>query len=221
MNQEHSTTVREFYTALVADGVLRLRTEAPPTTGDLADATQFLLDHEQTYRRSLAGNPPRPLEPAVSWAAGLFYRAAQFLEYRDLNEDLLRRDLGVSCPEQKSAAVCYAVDLSFRFLPELIRLARAASESDPLTQRLMIWASEWPLSSVGVKGLSPVDVDDFISDVSLRTLYLDRIIATGDVSRLEDPRVRELARAALGAHPELAPKIAAALQPLTEQAGVS
>jgi MoxR-vWA-beta-propeller ternary system domain bpX4 len=221
VNQEHATTVREFYTALVADGVLRVRSEARPSAEEVAEATGFLLEHEQKYRRSLAGIPPVPAKEALKWAADEFYRAAQFLLYRDLNEDLLQRDLSVSCPERKSAAVCYAVDLTFRFLPELIRLARAASESDPLTQRLMAWAGEWPLSSVGVKGVAPVEVNAFISDVSLRTLYLDRIIASGDVSRLEDARVRESARAALGAHPELAPKIAAALQPLTEQAGVS
>lgn len=221
MNRDQTTIVQEFYTALLSDGRLRLRSEAPASTDEMEAATEFLLQQERTGRRSLAGRPPAAERNAVSWAAGAFYRAAQFLVYRDLNEDALKRDLSVPCPEPGSPAVCYAVDLSFRFLPELIRLARAASESDPLTKRLMTWAGEWPLSSVGVKGVSDVVIDVFIDDASMRALYLDRIIATDDIERLEDPRMRDAARRALGAYPELAPKIAAALDPISEEAGVS
>lgn len=211
----------EFYDSLNTDGVLRLRSEAPPSDEDRDSATKFLLEYEQSYRLSLAGRPPTPDRAAVRWAAGQFYRAAQFLVYRDLNEQSLRRDLSEACPAGKSAPVCYAVDLSFRFLPELIRLARAASENDPLTKQLMTWAGEWPLSSVGVTDVSEVEIDPFIDDASLRSLYVDRIIAAGDLSRLNDDRIREAARRALGAYGELAPKIAAALEPLTEETGVS
>lgn len=221
MNEAQTRHVHDFYAALITDGVLMLRSEAPASAEELDAATAYLVDHERTYRLSLAGSPPSPTESAVRWAAGAFYRASQFLVYRDLNEDALRRDLSAACPERANAAVCYSVDLVFRFLPELIRLARAASENDPLTQQLMTWAREWPLSSVGVKDVPDVRVDAFIDDPSLRTLYMDRIIATGDVSRLEDGRVREVARRALGAFPELAPKIAAALERETEQAGVA
>ena len=40
----------------------------------------------------------------------------------------------------------------------------------------------------------------------------DRIIAAADVSRLEDPVIRELLRQDLGIHPQLAPMVAEKLQ---------
>ena len=221
MNADNSTIVQEFYEALLLDGRLHLRSEGLPAAEELDSATRFLLQQEQTSRRSLAGDPPAPEMTAVRWAAGAFYRAAQFVVYRDLNEDALKRDLSVPCPGPGSPTVSYSVDLSFRFLPELIRLARAASENDPLTTRLMIWASEWPLSSIGVKGVSAVSTDAFIEDASLRALYVDRLIATEDIQRLEDPRVREAVQRALGAYPELAPGIAAALDSSTVPTTVS
>jgi len=66
-------------------------------------------------------------------------------------------------------------------------------------------ARAWPLSSVGVAGVSDVDVDPFIDHPSLRRLYADRIVERRDASRLGDPRVRAAVREAIGAHDELVP----------------
>ena len=46
----------------------------------------------------------------------------------------MTEQLSVPCPQKASPAVCYSVDLTFRFLPDLTRLARAASEDDPLVK---------------------------------------------------------------------------------------
>jgi hypothetical protein len=94
----------------------------------------------------------------------------------------------------------------------LIKLARGISEEDPLVTGMLALARTFPLSSVGVSGIDNVNIDAFIAHPSLRRLYADRIIERDDVSRLSHPAAREAVREALGAFPELAPKLAAALE---------
>jgi hypothetical protein len=100
------------------------------------------------------------------------------------------RDLGGDGPADDSPAVHYSVDLSFRFLPDLVRHARAASERDALVGRLMDWANRWPLSCVGFAGAAAGSIDGFAGHPCLLRMYVDRIIAGHDVSRLTDQRVR-------------------------------
>jgi hypothetical protein len=75
-------------------------------------------------------------------------------------------------------------------------------------------AMGWPLSSVGVPGLASVELDVpmFWDDLCLRQLYVDRVIARGDTSRLNRPEVRLAVMAALGAEGERVPAIARALR---------
>jgi hypothetical protein len=53
-------------------------------------------------------------------------------------------------------------------------------------------------------------IETILENSSLRTLYIDRIFARKDLSRLSDPRVRELVTAAIGLHEQLAPELLAA-----------
>jgi hypothetical protein len=200
-----------FFESLFAEGRVRLSAAAPPSPADVSTAAEWILAFEPDYRRTLAGTPPAPDAAAVGWAARVFFRAAQLLVARNIGAEQVLADLSVPCPARPEPAVCYGVDLTWRFLPDLVRLARAASQNDPLVERLLAWCGEWPLSSVGVPGVTAGPLDGFISDPALRMLYVDRIMAAGDVSRLNDPRVREAARSALGAFPQLAPATAAAL----------
>src|SRR6185437_12009000 len=104
---------------------------------------------------------------------------------------------------------CYSADLAFCFLPDLIKLARGIAEEDPLVTGILALAKNFPLSSVGVAGISDMNIDAFIAHPTLRRLYADRIIEREDHSRLGHPAAREAVREALGAFPELAPKLAA------------
>lgn len=204
--------VTDFFEQLFAEGRPRLMTDKPPDANDIAAVTRSLLEFEREYRQTLPGNPPIPAPKAVAWGARLFYRAAQFLVFRALGPEQLEQDLSVPCREAICPAVCYGVDLTFRFLPDLTRLARAASPGDPLVKRLTSWAAEWPLSSVSVPDVTVNSIEGFIADRSLRMLYVDRILAARDTNRLSDPRVREAVRGALGAFPESSPEVAAALR---------
>lgn len=174
-----------------------------PTAAELDDAAAVLVSFEAEYRDSLAGSPPRLNLPGLMWGALMSFQACAFLIQRDVDEKVMRTALEEACPEPASPAVCYSVDLTMRFLPDFVRLAKAMSPTDPLVVMLKELASEWPLSSVGIADLSPCDPEPFLSDRCLRMLYVDRIIAAKDRSRVGHPIVRDAVQSAVGIHPEL------------------
>ena len=59
--------------------------------------------------------------------------------------------------------------------------------------------------------VGPVQIGPWARDPCLLGLYVDRVIARGDASRLSNPQVREAVQQAVGLFPELAPKMAAAV----------
>jgi hypothetical protein len=142
----------------------------------------------------------------------MLQRACQAVAFRDLGEAEIAGALGTACPGDDSPATHYSVDLTFRYLPDLLKLARSASEGDPLVSRLARWAGQWPLSSVGIAGAKPGRVEAIAGHPCLLWLYVDRIMARRDTSRLVDPRVRDCVRESLGMFPELAPEMVSALQ---------
>jgi hypothetical protein len=85
----------------------------------------------------------------------------------------------------------------------LILLARSASEHDPLVSCLARWASAWPLSSVGIRGVMPENVEALLDHPGLAQLYMDRILAKKDWSRVSDGRIADLLRRTIGALPLL------------------
>lgn len=202
-----SNPLLEFTQALWSNSDIVLTSSDPATDADIALSLEFLRFQEVEYRRGLPGEAPPLNDAAVAWALSRLYRACQFLIYRELPESQLHTDLEQPCPERHSPSACYSVDLVFRFLPAIHRMARAVSEQDPLVDCLLKWGRDWPLSSVGMPKLIIETVDGFIGDGCLRTLYVDRILATRDDSRLSLPDVANAVRTALGDFRELAPGI--------------
>ena len=208
----------EFLQALFEHG--RVRVGSPDdaiSTIDGENAAAILAERHAAERAEYPGEIP-PLDRAASrWAAEQFYRACQFAVYRDAGADRIAALLSPPCPKAPAASRHVSVDLTFCFLPDLHRLASAASKDDPLCERLRGWAAEWPLSSVGMPNVNPADVGDVLQHAGLRRRYLDRIIARRDRSRLNEPRVREAVRAALGAYGELAAELAGELIQVDKQ----
>ncbi len=176
------------------------------------DVGAVLLEMDRVTRLNLAGSAPEFVPDAASWAARLLYRSCQFLVCRDVDGGILTTALREPCPMAHSPGTDYSADLALQYLPDLIHMARQVASGDPLVQQLLIIAREWPLSSVGVRGLEAVSVENFISDAALRQLYVDRILAREDVSRLGDSRVAQAVREALGAFPELCHTVAEQLE---------
>ena len=137
----------------------------------------------------------------------MFYRACQFVAFRDADEEVIAKTLTMACPEGEPPAVHYSVDLTFRFLPSLVKLAQSAAQDDPLLMHFDRWAMAWPLSSVGMTVPGPVQISPWTHDPCLLGLYVDRVIARGDATRLGDPIVREAVQQAIGPFSELAPKL--------------
>jgi len=169
---------------------------------DFEDAVRLL---DRAVRSGLAFDPPALQLRSATWALQLIYRASQALVHREIDAEAVRKALADACPEAADPAVCYSVDLSFRLLPDLLSLARGLSEDDPLVTSLVSLAADWPLSSVGAKGVPATEPTPFMADRSLRRLYADRIVEKRDTSRLYDPMTRQAVREAMGACPQLIP----------------
>jgi hypothetical protein len=206
-------TLTRFLNSLFNEGRVRVSRPAEISNKELSEADEALSMFERVYRQELSAMPPPLSVPAARWAAVTLYRACQFVAFRDVGEDMIARTMGVCCPEGDPPAIHYSVDLAFRYLPDLYKLAQAAGPQDPLLARLGRLAVEWPLSSVGMTGIGPVRIDPWAYDRCLSALYIDRVIARGDVSRLDDPCVCEAVQQAVGLFPDLAPRMAAASAP--------
>ncbi len=184
--------------------------DAPPDDVAL-DARLIALG--ERVRADLALEAPSVSLPVARWATRLVWNACQALAHRALPAEAVARALEAPCPAPPSPTTALSADLTLSLLPDLLRLARGLPERDPVREHLARLGRAWPLSSVGASDLGPgpFDVGAFVDDPSLRALYVDRILATGDLSRLGDPRVDEALREALGAHPALCPAVAGRL----------
>jgi hypothetical protein len=197
--------MQEFLQGLRDSGEVVVSVEGPPKLDAVVE--RALREHEGAVRAELAPGLPALDVDAAYWGAEKLYRSCQILTMRDAppavaNDTLLNPFTGSRGPETD-----YAVDLTLAYVPSLLHLAARVAPNDPVLDAIRELASAWPLSSVGISGIEPPQELPFWGNASLRRLYVDRVIASSDVRRLEDPRVASGARASLGAHPELAPKI--------------
>jgi hypothetical protein len=201
----------EFLQALFEHGKVRVGAPGDAIAGgEWAYVDAVLAERHAAEGAEFPGAIPA-LAPAARWATEQFYRACQFTVYRDAGVEKIAAALSQPCPAAPAATRHVSVDLVFCFLPDLYRLAHAASPGDPLCERLRTWAAEWPLSSIGMADVNPPHIDDVLEHAGLRTRYVDRIIARRDRSRLSEPRVRQAVLAALGNYRELAADLAGAL----------
>ncbi|QDU59384.1 hypothetical protein Pan216_02120 [Planctomycetes bacterium Pan216] len=194
----------QFWKDLFEEGRLALPAFAALTERELSQGASVLVAYEGRLRRELPSGLPKLEVEAVSWAGRNFYRASQFVVYRDVGAETINEELFPSWSGRVDASVHYSVDVVFRYLPDLVRFAGSAAPGDPLLEHLGRWARDWPLSSVGMEGIVGVDIAAIAGHRALMSIYIDRIIATRDTSRLADKRVREAVDAALGMYPELA-----------------
>lgn len=192
---------------LLDEGRIQFHGVELPSDEERQEAEIVLREFEQQYRLECPGDPPKLSLPAAMWAAEMYFRAALILAYREIDEAGIAELLSLPFPADRDASGHYSVDLVFRLLPELHVRAKAASKSDPLLKPIEKWANEWPLSSLGMEGVVPEQIDEILQNPSLLTLYVDRIITKKDASRLKPPEVQEAVKAAYGIHHHLAPEL--------------
>jgi hypothetical protein len=179
----------------------------PIAEAEWSQADELLVQHELIHRAEFPGEPPPFILAAAIWATRALYRACQAVTYRDLSAEAFPKLLGDACPPGEAASVHYSVDLAFQFLPDLMKLASHISAEDPLLKFLQDWANQFPLSSVGIRNVTPRGMDAMLSHPVLLRYYVDRIIARRDVSRLSNPIVRQEVQRAIGSHQVLFPEL--------------
>lgn len=211
-----------FLESLLTDGRVLVAAVAnsagdaiPISTSDVEDGTDFLLNFEKLYRCDLPCTAPHIDTGAVRWGAITLFRACSLLSHRDADAATVSRMMSDTFQgESRTPSIHYSIDLTLRFLPDVMRYARAASPDDPLVHELKRISCEWPLSSVGIED---IDIDDvslngILESDCLEKLYVDRILSTDDASRLSNPIIAQSVRAAIGIHSQLAgSKVAARL----------
>ena len=170
-----------------------------------------LQELDEAARAEAGLDLPEFSDSVALWAATMFYHLCQFTACRDIGAEQIKSTCQTPCPEKRGPATDWSADLVFHHFPRLFQLAKHLSNADPLLEEVRRLASEWPMSSVGMPGVTVTQLDTFVSHPGLRRLYVDRITAVSDVSRLGDARVDELLRADLGIHRELAPILAGKL----------
>jgi hypothetical protein len=200
----------------VNEGRASVSAQASPV--DDADALPLLQQLDAFARAELALELPAFSPNAALWGARLFHQLCRFVVCRDIAEDAIKSACNSACPEPRSPQTDWSVDLTLHHLPNLFQLARHLSNADPLVEQMKKIAAEWPLPSVGIKGLENLKLDSFIEHPGLRRLYADRIISAQDTTRLGDPRLDDLLRADLGVHREIASTVASHLFETTHDA---
>ena len=189
----------------------RVSVKAPGVSeGDeeIAAAEKVLKAFEAEWRLDFPGAAPEWNHNAALYGARLLYRGARGVVFRKIDEGALRAGFDIPLPNDLGgSSTHYCVDLALRFLPDLTQLAKAASANDPLVEILNSLAHNWPLSSVGMVGVKPRSIESITGHPGLLRLYVDRILATGDISRLNNERVADAVRRAVGAHEELSSSI--------------
>jgi hypothetical protein len=193
------------------------RVEVPPLDansheGDLDRVRSMLEARAQSLALGIPYESPTLAMEAAVWAAQKLFQASQLAVYRELDAAAINQLLSANCPAAPPASRHWSVDLTFVFLPDLILVSRSASEHDPLVAHLLSWATEWPLSSVGVAGVRPRNVHEIATHSGLLQLYVDRILAKKDASRLDDEKIRAAVYRSLGAYVSQWPEAAKRLE---------
>ena len=195
-----------FLTELFDTGKVTVGTEIETVTQVEQQATLLIL--HKYYAEDTLNMPAIPPDfdsKAALWAAEFVYRTLHLTILRHIDaktvEQLLTDFEGETTPE-----TLYAVDLSFRYLPELFTLAKGLAPSDNLVSLLKTRLQRWCFSAVGLdlETENKAKTTDIIfNHLSLRTAYIDRIIQKKDLKRaLSEPEC-EWVKAALGNYPSV------------------
>jgi len=171
----------------------------PITQEDAQQTIQHLHDSYNHQLPELTGRVPAFEPEAAVWAAIYLYRAVQLTVLRELGEDaingLLTPFTGAVSPE-----TILSVDVSFRYLPNVLGLAKGLAPEDALVKQIQAAAIQWPFSSVGMKVEGKMNIDVIMQDPCLRRAYVDRIIEARDRSHCNNELVNESIKEALGDH---------------------
>lgn len=123
-----------------------------------------------------------------------------------------------TCPsDMQQPATHFSVDLVFRHLPYVTGRADSLQANDTHRQTLRELAETWPLSSVGIDGITPTGVATLLAHDGLRRTYVERILRRRDASRQQDENVRRAVAAIMAEHRAFATEVLAVHDRLIKQ----
>lgn len=198
-------TLPVFLNDLFEHGRVRVAAPGEISDTDRRRGADVLTVAEEVHRSDLPDGLPEFDADAAIWAAEMLYRAAQFQVFRDVNVEFIAAAFAAPGPDATTPEAHYSVDLTFQYLHDVVRLARAAVNADPLITELAGLVRPWPLSAVGIPESDAIAWQALPNNRALRIMYVDRILARHDERLLNDPDVQSAVRTACGAFPELAP----------------
>ena len=190
-----------FLNDLLTTGSVTLAGRPQPfEVADLRAAEARLGAYHTQDALEMPGNAPPFEAAAASWAVRYLYHAIQLALVRELDEAVIQQQLA-DFPGTVTPEVIYSVDLTFRYLPDLLRLAKGLAPGDALVARLQATARQWPLSFVGTEPPAAAEAETVIlAHPALAQAYIDRIIRTKDQAHAAQSHLAPLVSAALGAH---------------------
>ena len=189
-----------FLNDLLTTGAVTLASRPGSFEGDDLRATDALL--RAYYAEDALELPhvaPAFDAAAARWAAQYLYHTIQLALVRELDEAVVHKCLADFSGEATPEAI-YAVDLTFRYLPDLLRLAKGLAPGDALVARLQATARQWPFSFVGTELTAAEGEASVLAHPALRQAYIDRIIRIRDRPRADQTHLNPLVRTALGGH---------------------
>ncbi|HYT95131.1 MAG TPA: hypothetical protein VEL76_40815 [Gemmataceae bacterium] len=176
--QESLSPLAELLRGLLSEGRVVLR--GPPRLDDI-QRPEVRAVLEEAYADYIIGVPGPPIAFApdtAAAAAALTHYACWFLVSRAQPEGDLQKTLVLPVPSA-SPSDHLSADLTFRFLPQVHRRAKAFDPADRLTELLAVVLRQWPLtgvlSAVEEPPLAPLDFGDH---PGLLLLYAERWAVT-------------------------------------------
>lgn len=141
--------------------------------------TEVMCYLHDLYAQEALGFPhqvPAFDQDAALWGAHLLYSACQLLLYRENKGAELSKILPVYGGAHTASAML-SVDLSLRFLPDVIAQAQAIDPDDPLIEVLAAHLKVWHFSGVNYElAIDKLAYNVITSNACLKQLYIDRII---------------------------------------------
>lgn len=197
-------SVTEFLISLVETGQAIVPSELDLPANESRSIESTIAAFEPHHRRTLPPDPPALHVESATWAAEKLYRACQVITCRDIDAGTATSLIASeNSPDPSNPSHHYSIDLVFRFLPDVVKQAKNAGEQDPILDTLRQWCQTWPLSSVGVEDLGPVDAKTILAHPCLATIYINRIFERRDIGRTKDSAIQSKLRSIAGGYPEL------------------
>jgi hypothetical protein len=164
-----------FCSELLTDGRVVFHDPPPAAVPASPGAVEELARAFAAVSRGVAG-PPIAFDPHVAvQAAGLVRHACWAAVCHAEPADVIRGRLAMSQPPA-NASHHLSADLTFRYLPQVLRRVRAYASADPLVEILSDVLRHWPLSGVLADLREPpAGPLDFGGHEGLMLLYAERL----------------------------------------------